>query len=100
MNYQALGKRIRMQRRLNGMTQEQLSEMAEISLSFYGHIERGTRKPSLETLINISNALQVSTDILLQDSLQEGRLPCMPTLSESQRGLLSEIANVIREYDP
>lgn len=98
MNYQALGRRIRMQRRLNGMTQEQMSERADISLSFYGHIERGTRKPSLETLVIIANVLGVSTDMLLQDSLREDRLPCPQNFSESQRELLNEIANVISEF--
>ena len=82
------------------MTQEQLAEQAGISLSFLGHIERGTRKASLDTLVGIANALKISTDILLQDSLGGDLLTDMPgKFSPQQRSLLQEIANVIRDYN-
>lgn len=100
MNYEALGRRIRAQRKLSHMTQEQLSELAGISLSFLGHIERGSRKASLETLVGIANALKVSTDVLLQDSLEDDLLGSLSTqFTRQQRGLLQEIANVIRDYE-
>lgn len=35
-----------------------------------GHIERGSRKASLETVISIANALDTGTDELLIDSLK------------------------------
>ena len=38
MDYEALGKRIRSQRKLLGMTQEELSEKVGVSCSFIGHI--------------------------------------------------------------
>ncbi|MBQ2433145.1 MAG: helix-turn-helix transcriptional regulator, partial [Clostridia bacterium] len=57
MNYNALGKRIREQRRALGLTQEQLAEKVGVSLSFIGHIERGSRKASLDTLVAICNAM-------------------------------------------
>lgn len=44
MDYRLLGARVQRARRINGLTQERLAEMAGISLSFMGHIERGTRK--------------------------------------------------------
>ena len=69
MDYLRLGQRIRRQRKLMGLTQKEVAERAGISLPFYGHIERGTRKASLETTVDIANALGVSTDMLLQDSL-------------------------------
>lgn len=65
MNYKLIGMRIRKCRQQNGLTQEQLAEMAGISLSFCGHIERGSRKMSLETLCSIAAALGCSTDKLL-----------------------------------
>lgn len=74
MNYKALGQRIRKQRKAIRWTQEVLAEKAGISLSFLGHIERGSRKASLETLVALSNALCISTDVLLQDSLESGAL--------------------------
>ena len=99
MNYEALGKRIRAQRKIARMTQEELAEQAGISISFLGHIERGTRKASLETLVALANALKISTDILLQDSLADDLLGDLSTdFSTQQRSLLQEIANVIRDY--
>lgn len=100
MNYLALGKRIRSYRRNLRLTQEQLAEKTGVSLSFIGHIERGTRKASLETLVGISNALNVSPAILLQDSLIcEISIPSEET-SRRQRDLINEISRVIIEnYD-
>lgn len=68
--YRSLGMRIRQERKAKRMTQEMLSEAADISLSFVGHIERGTRKASIDTLARICNALNVSPDKLLRDSIE------------------------------
>ncbi len=70
LNYEALGRRIRRKRQERGLTQKQMSERVNLSCSYYGHIERGTRVPSLDTLILIANELYVGTDALLRDSLQ------------------------------
>ncbi len=69
MNYVSMGQHIRNARRKKHMTQEQLAEKIEMSASFLGHIERGSRAASLETLVAICNALSVSPSELLQDSL-------------------------------
>jgi len=99
MLYQGLGKRIRQQRTLARMTQEKLAEEAGISLSFLGHIERGTRKASLDTLVKICNALKVSPQLLLQDSLEDDLLGADIQISDSHRQLLREISNHILEYE-
>lgn len=99
MLYQELGKRIRQQRILAQMTQEKLAEKAGISLSFLGHIERGTRKASLDTLVKLCNALKVSPRVLLQDSLQDDLIGEDLQISEPQRKLLREISNRILEYN-
>lgn len=99
MLYKGLGKRIRQQRILAKMTQEKLSEAAGISLSFLGHIERGTRKASLDTLVKICNALKVSPRLLLQDSLEDDLLGEASAVPESKKKLLREISNFIIEYD-
>ena len=82
------------------LTQEQLAERAGISTSFLGHIERGTRKASLDTVIRLCNALKVSPSILLQDSLDSDLLGDRnQSLSDDQRKLLREISNRIIEYN-
>ena len=57
MNYDSIGQNIRKYRMLKGFRQEDLAEMAKLSVSYFGAVERGEKTPSLETLINIVNAL-------------------------------------------
>lgn len=99
MMYKNFGKRVRQQRLLAKLTQEKLAEMADISLSFLGHIERGTRKASLDTVVKLANALKVTPNILLQDSLEDDLLDNRYQVTESQKGLLREITNRIIEYN-
>lgn len=93
--YEALGKRIRAQRKQQKMTQEVLAEKAEISNSFLGHIERGTRKASLDTLVKICNALKVSPNTLLQDSLDDELFGVNVGYSPAQKKVLREIGEKI-----
>lgn len=68
IDYAALGERIRLARKSKGLSQEKLSEICSVSAAHIGHIERGTRIPSLETLFKISKELNVSMDYLFFDS--------------------------------
>lgn len=68
MNFDKLGGRIRVERITHQLTQERLAEKANISVSYLGQIERGERKPSLETTVAIANCLGVTVDYLLSDS--------------------------------
>lgn len=65
MDYEALGKKSRRKRRKMDITQEQLAALVGISTSFMGHIERGTRVPSVETLYRVCKALGASADYLM-----------------------------------
>jgi len=68
IDYAALGNRIRYSRERAKLTQEQLAEACSLSAAHIGHIERGTRIPSIDTLFRISTSLNVGIDQLLQDS--------------------------------
>ncbi len=68
VDYYALGGRIRSAREEKRLTQEQLGEICSLSTAHIGHIERGTRTPSVDTVCSIANALGVSLDKLLFDS--------------------------------
>lgn len=70
INYQMLGKRIKDRRKELGLSQERLAELAELSIPHMSHIETGKTKVSLSSLVAISNALGVTVDALLFDSLQ------------------------------
>ncbi|MBQ4528592.1 MAG: helix-turn-helix transcriptional regulator [Clostridia bacterium] len=68
INYEKLGQKIKMRRKDKKLTQEILAEMCNISTGFLGHIENGTRSPSLETLFGIANSLDCGVDYFLFDS--------------------------------
>lgn len=69
INYKAIGKRIRSCRKQLNLTQQKLAEKADLSDTNISHIERGTTKLSLPSLIAITNALNSTTDYLLMDSI-------------------------------
>ena len=65
IDYQHMGRQIKRLRQAEGMTQEELSKLARVSASFIGHIERGTRKTGIETLIRICRGLKVPLEWVL-----------------------------------
>jgi len=69
LDYIQLGSRIKKQRTSSHMTQEQLANIVDVNTSNISHIERATTKVSLPTLVKIANALNVSLDQLVCDSL-------------------------------
>lgn len=98
MDYEALGKRVRAYRKLFDMTQEELAEAVGVSCSFVGHIERGTRKLSVDTLVRLADVLQVSCDTLLQDSLScPAARPS--ARSETRKLLLREIVSLLENEE-
>ena len=61
-----LGNRIRLARKAKGITQERLAELANLSTTYIGRLERGEKTPSIETLVGLADSLQVSPlDILV-----------------------------------
>lgn len=65
INYASIGERIRVARKNKGLSQAALAQRVGISTSFMGHLERGTRIASLETIVALSEALGVSMDMLI-----------------------------------
>ena len=65
MDYGKLGERVRKQRILNQLTQAQLAEKVGVSTSFIGHIERGEKKASTETIVALCNAMEITPTVLL-----------------------------------
>ena len=65
----SIGNRIRYYRLQKNWTLADLANASNLSWQQIGHIERGERSCSLETLIQIANALLLPTDELLVDNL-------------------------------
>ena len=73
IDYESLGKRIRYKRRIKKLSQEDVAKAINISVSYYGNIERGIRIPSIDTLVDIANFLGASMDFLLAESVKAAR---------------------------
>ena len=98
LNLVDLGARIRQCRQSAGLTQGELAKEAGVSTSFIGHIERGSRVTSVDTLVNICNALNVSMDYLLAASLNNNHEKDMPLgLSDREREQLSRFIKLAQD---
>ena len=62
-----IGNNIKLSRTTQGYTQEGLAERAEISVEHLKQVERGKKMLSVESLVNVANALQVSVDSLVYE---------------------------------
>lgn len=67
MSDNRVGKRIQQYREKAKISQEKLAEMVGLSVTGMSNIERGLNYPSLENFIKITNAIGVSSDLLLCD---------------------------------
>ena len=69
VNRIALGKRISFYRLKFSMTQEKLADLTNCSREYIAYLENGVKTPSLPVLVDLANALHISVDALLVDSL-------------------------------
>lgn len=69
INYEQLGKRIRYYREKAGVSQDELGKRVFVTNIHICNIEAGKKPPSIDLLIELANALAVSADDLLADSL-------------------------------
>lgn len=65
-----LGERIRQQRERQGLSAKDMKERTGISPAYLSAIENGQRTPKLDTLVSILNALSMSADAALMDSIE------------------------------
>jgi transcriptional regulator with XRE-family HTH domain len=105
IDYIELGKRIRAERRKQDLTQEKLAEMADISDSFLGHIERGGRTLSIETLAKLANVLNLSIEYIIcgEANYQPDMLPAeiydaLGKMSGRQRAVFLKIMKTLAAH--
>ncbi len=65
MDPYALARRIRAFRKLKGFTQSDLADSLGVSLGVLGAIERGTRKPDVQILKQVSEVLGIDYEELI-----------------------------------
>ena len=104
IDYSAVGKRISLIRKNSGMTQEQLAEKAELSNIYISHIENSRSIPSLETLMKLCSALDITPDEVLlgtkqdmenylQSDIQKKLILCTP----KERRMVSRFIDLLLE---
>ncbi len=71
LNYAKVGARIRQARKEKGWSRDVLAKKSGISLNHIGHIERGTRRMSMDTFVNLCRALATNADVLLWGNIQK-----------------------------
>ena len=82
-----IGKRIQQVRKERGLTQEQLSQMVDLSPNYLSNVETGVKTPKLETLIEIINALGCDANTLLADVVDT-------TTTESSSAIAKDLASL------
>lgn len=82
IHYELIGKRVREYRKKQKLTQQALAEKVGLVSSNISHIERGTTKLSIQSLIRIANALHVSAERLLCDNLDHAIQPFQQDIAD------------------
>ena len=102
MQREFLGKRIKEARKRSKLTQESLAERVNISTVYLGEIERGNKMPSIPVFIAIAEALGVSCDFLLRDSVDTGAVFINNEITEKLNGLSAKqrkaVLDIINAY--
>lgn len=101
MSLSNLGDKIRETRLKCGLTQDRLAEMVDISTNFMSLIENG-RNMSVETLVKIADALGVTVDYLLSDTMEVQSDKIMTQIAQNLSTLSDDeklfFLNVIKQY--
>lgn len=99
IDYRRIGRRIVEIRKEKGVSQTQLGDLTGLTNSYLSYIENGRKKPSLETLIRIAEALDVTLDRILlgnQSSDLKDYLPELKALindcSSYEKAVILDIA--------
>ncbi len=105
MDYSSIGNNIKKYRTSKKITQEALARKTKLTQPYIGMIERGEKIPSLETLINILNALEVSADMVLHDVLVTGYTvkdsllaQKLENISREDRSRIHDVVNVMIKH--
>ena len=104
IDYADIGKRIRYYRIVKKISQEKLAEAAELSVTHISHIETGSTKLSLPTIVKIANTLSASVDELLCDSIEQSKvvydnevLALIEDCTVNESRVIAEIIKAVKE---
>ncbi|MBR2868336.1 MAG: helix-turn-helix transcriptional regulator [Clostridia bacterium] len=99
-----VGKRLREERNRLHYTQEEVGEMIGVTPAYIGHMERGERGFSIETLVKLCNCYKVTIDYLFKDVIKQDKNSITEQIKlllrdkdeEQQKAILDIMKAVIR----
>ena len=104
-DYSLIGRQIALYRRRSRITQEQLAELCNISVSHINRIENGRKKPSLDVLITIADVLGTTMDHLLSGNQRNDYFTYFDEITELltdctsiERRLLCNILSAVKGF--
>ncbi len=94
------GERVRRLRKAAKLSREKAAERGNLSANFWGEVERAQKVPSLDTILGMAKALQISPAALLVDKKDDPNLrkkshALVDKATPEQLTLLYRIAKVI-----
>jgi len=100
VDYSEVGDRIRIGREEFKISREKFAEMLNLSPFFVGQIERGERKMSISTLINVSECLHMSIDYLIFGEVEKAEKntsfqSLINKCSQKEVDVIEEVAKII-----
>jgi transcriptional regulator with XRE-family HTH domain len=99
INLIKIGKRIRDQRELLGYTREDLAEALGVTSKFCSDIELGVKGMSIQTLLNISHILKITTDYILKgEKLDSNVAPVVNMLKTCRPDKLEYAKEIIKSF--
>ena len=97
-----IGQRIKVQRILKSLTQEQLAEMLGVSAGYISQIERGKTTINLRTLIGIADCLKCDLGLLVSNINEESPAylhQIFNSTSAEGRQLIADISRLIAKQE-
>lgn len=98
LDYRVIGCRIRQYRLARGITQEELAFQINTSAAYVSNIERGIKKPSLQKLSDIAEAMHVTVnDFIYSSSDPEHDIQMVFSMypSDKQKTITKNLADFI-----
>lgn len=106
IDYESLGRRVKLARRRAGIRQADLAKRLGISYQYMSMIETGKRKLSLGMLVSLANELGVTTEYLLNgyksvgiesDDQNEEFISLWESMSPSEKEFAISLAKATKE---
>lgn len=74
IDYVEVGKRLAKRRKELGLKQYQVCEMIDVNYKYISNLEKGRSIPSVETVMNLCEALNVTPDYLLMGAVLDSKV--------------------------